>query len=85
MIELTKKDLSLIPDGSNVYPVLCENMKIIRHERGITQQRMAIDMMIDQSTLSKYESCCRNPDLNYILQFCRFYGLTLDELLRIHI
>ncbi|MCT3053642.1 helix-turn-helix domain-containing protein [Leuconostoc mesenteroides] len=82
MIELSEKDLSLIVGGDNVYPVVCKNMKNIRHQRKITQQKMAMDMMIDQSTLSKYESCRRNPDLNYIIHFCSTYGLTVEDLFR---
>lgn len=84
MIELSEKDLSLIVGGDNVYPIVCENMKNIRHQRRITQQKMAMDMMIDQSTLSKYESCRRNPDLNYIMQFCSTYGMTIDDLINSH-
>jgi len=81
MIELNKSQLCLVTGGTNIYPVICGNMKNIRHQRKITQQRMAMDMRIDQSTLSKYESCCRNPDLNYILQFCKLYGVTVEDLL----
>ena len=71
-----------IKDEKNVYPILCENMRRIRKNKKITQRRMSIDMRIDQSTLSKYESCTRNPDLNYILEFCKLCNISLDNLIK---
>lgn len=75
------ENLRLIKGGKDVYPVLCENMKRIRKSKRITQRKMSIDMRIDQSTLSKYESCARNPDLNYILEFCKLCNVSVDNLI----
>lgn len=75
------ENLRLIKGGKNIYPILCENMRRIIKNKKITQRRMSIDMRIDQSTLSKYESCTRNPDLNYILEFCKKCNVSLDSLI----
>ena len=67
------ENLRLIKGGKNIYHILCEHMS--------RKRRMSIDMRIDQSTLSKYESCTRNPDLNYILEFCKKCNVSLDSLI----
>jgi len=75
--------LDLVTKGENIYPVICENMKEIRMQKRITQQKMAIEMCIDQSTLSKYESGLRTPDLNYIFQFCESFNISIEYLLEL--
>ena len=58
-------------------------IKVLREARGISQQRLAVELNVSQATISKYELDISEPDLNTIRKLAEFFGVTSDYLLEI--
>ncbi len=60
---------------------LMRNMKILRLKSGFTQKAIASLFNISRQAYSNYETGKREPDLNFIIRFARYYDLTLEQLI----
>ncbi|MCH5207648.1 MAG: helix-turn-helix transcriptional regulator [Oscillospiraceae bacterium] len=60
-----------------------KRLKILREERGMSQQRLAIELNIAQATVSKYELDICEPDIAMIRQIVQLFGVSTDYLLDI--
>ena len=58
-----------------------ERLKYLRESKGVTQAEFAIAMHITQSTVSKWESSTREPNISQIIKIAKFFGETTDFLL----
>ena len=60
-----------------------KRLKNLREERGMSQQRLAIELNVSQATISKYELETCEPDIAMIRQIAELFGVSSDYLLEI--
>ncbi len=58
-----------------------ENIKRLRHERGITQETLADAMNVSCPAVSKWERGETFPDITMVLPLAAYFGVSADELL----
>ncbi len=56
-------------------------LKEIRKSRGISQQKLAIDLNTNQNTISRYETGEREPGINELIKIADYFGVSVDYLL----
>ncbi len=56
-------------------------LKEIRKERNITQLKMAIDLNMNQNTISRYENGKREASYNELIMIADYFNVSLDYLL----
>ena len=61
--------------------VLGRNVRAMRHARGLTQEQLAHDALIDLTYLGGIERGRRNPSLSVIVRIAKAVGVTPAELL----
>ena len=59
-----------------------ENIRRMRHERGMTQRQLAYHLHISVQAVSKWENGRAFPDLVLLPDIAALFGVTLDELFR---
>lgn len=57
-----------------------EKIKALRHEQGVTQEKLARYLSITSQAVSKWENNTGNPDVTMIAPLCHFFGVSADEL-----
>ena len=53
----------------------------LRKQRGISQLKLALDLNMNQNTISRYENLEREADYKTLIKFADYFGVTLDYLL----
>lgn len=53
----------------------------IRKKKGYSQQKVAIDLNITREALSYYENGKRNPDIEMLITFSKYYKKSIDYLI----
>ena len=53
----------------------------LRKEKHLTQQRLAIDLGIDQSSISSYETSKYLPTVEVLAKYAEYFGVSADYLL----
>jgi len=53
----------------------------LRQAKNITQQRLAIDLGIDQTSISSYECGKYYPTIEVLIKFAEYFGVSTDYLL----
>lgn len=53
-------------------------LKELREERGISQVRLAIDLNMNQNSISRYESGVREADYKTLLAIADYFNVSLD-------
>jgi transcriptional regulator with XRE-family HTH domain len=56
-------------------------LKKIRKMRKISQLKLAIDLNMNQNTISRYENLERQADYETLIKFADYFGVSLDYLL----
>ena len=56
-------------------------LKKLRKERNISQLRLAIDLNMNQNTISRYENLEREADYETLIKFANYFDVSLDYLL----
>lgn len=56
-------------------------LKKLRKLRGISQLKLAIDLNMNQNTISRYENLEREADYNTLIKFADYFSVSLDYLL----
>ena len=59
---------------------LGETLKIAREERDLILRKVAAEVDIDQSLISKFEKNERKPTMEQILRLAKFYGFSEREI-----
>lgn len=59
---------------------LFERLRLLRNERGLSQQKFAAEIDVGFSTYRRYETGERLPDSDVLVRMADFYGVTLDYL-----
>lgn len=56
-------------------------LKEIRKKRNISQLKLALDLNMNQNTISRYENSERQADYETLVKFADYFGVSLDYLL----
>jgi len=56
-------------------------LKELRLARGITQQRLAIELNMNQNSISRYENGTREADYRTLILFADYFRVSIDYLL----
>ncbi len=56
-------------------------LKAIRKAKGISQLKLAMDLNMNQNTISRYETGEREPGLAELIQIANYFHVSLDYLL----
>ena len=67
---------------SNIKQLLGKRIKEIRKKRGLSQQKVAMDMNISREALSYYENGKRSPDISMLIALSDYFNVSIDYLIR---
>ena len=56
-------------------------LKQLRMERKISQIKLAMDLNVNQNSISRYESGLREPDYNTLSKIADYFKVSIDYLL----
>ena len=56
-------------------------LKELRKKRKISQLKLALDLNMNQNTISRYENMERQADYETLVKFADYFGISLDYLL----
>ena len=56
-------------------------LKELRKSRGISQLKLAMDLSMNQNSISRYESGAREADYATLIKFADYFGVSIDYLL----
>lgn len=56
-------------------------LKNLRKERNISQLKLALDLNMNQNSISRYENCEREADYETLIKFADYFDVSLDYLL----
>lgn len=56
-------------------------LKELRVERGISQLKLAMDLNMNQNSISRYENEQRQADYKTLIAFADYFGVSVDYLL----
>jgi len=56
-------------------------LKKLRKERKISQLKLAIDLNMNQNTISRYENLEREADYETLIKLADYFGVSLDYLM----
>ena len=56
-------------------------LKNVREQRGLNQQKVAMDLNISREALSYYENGKREPSLALLLEMSRYFNVSINYLI----
>ena len=56
-------------------------LKELRKSRGISQLKLAMDLSMNQNSISRYESGVREADYATLIKFADYFNVSIDYLL----
>lgn len=56
-------------------------LKELRKKKRISQVKMAIDLNMNQNTISRYETGEREPGINELIRIADYFNVSIDYLL----
>ena len=59
-----------------------KGLREIRKKRGLSQQKVAMDMNISREALSYYENGKRSPDISMLIALSDYFNVSIDYLIR---
>ena len=59
-----------------------KGLKIIRKEKNLNQQKVAIDLNISREALSHYENGKREPSLDMLIKLSDYFNVSIDFLIK---
>ena len=59
-----------------------KGLREIRKKRGLSQQKVAMDMNISREALSYYENGKRSPDMSMLIALSDYFNVSIDYLIR---
>lgn len=57
-----------------------KNLKLLRVERGISQQKLADDLKINQQSINGYENRGTEPDIQMLIKLAEYFHTSIDYL-----
>ena len=59
---------------------MIKNLKILRQEKGISQQQLADVILVSQQSVNKYENHDVEPDIDVLIKIADYFDVSLDYL-----
>ena len=56
-------------------------LKEIRKKKGISQLKLALDLNMNQNSVSRYENCEREADYATLIKFADYFDVSIDYIL----
>ncbi len=56
-------------------------LKELRKSRKISQLKLALDLNMNQNSISRYENCEREADYSTLIKIADYFGVSIDYLL----
>lgn len=56
-------------------------LREIRKKKGLSQQKVAMDLNISREALSYYENGKRNPDVSMLIAISKYFNVSIDYLI----
>ena len=56
-------------------------LKDLRKARNVSQLKLALDLNMNQNSISRYENCEREADYETLIKFADYFDVSLDYLL----
>ena len=56
-------------------------LKSLREKRGISQLKLAMDLDMNQNSISRYETGAREADYKSLIKFADYFDVSIDYLL----
>ena len=56
-------------------------LREIRKKKGLSQQKVAMDLNISREALSYYENGKRNPDVSMLIAMSKYFNVSIDYLI----
>ncbi|MBQ3018092.1 MAG: helix-turn-helix transcriptional regulator [Clostridia bacterium] len=56
-------------------------LKLLRKQRGISQLKLAMDLNMNQNSISRYENGEREADYRTLILFADYFNVSIDYLL----
>ena len=56
-------------------------LRELREQRGYTQLKVALDLNLNQNSISRYESGSREAGFDMLIRFADYYGVSIDYIL----
>ena len=56
-------------------------LKALREKRGISQLKLAMDLGLNQNSISRYESVAREADYKTLIALADYFDVSIDYLL----
>ena len=56
-------------------------LKELRTQKDISQIKLAMDLNVNQNSISRYESGLREPDYNTLINIADYFNVSIDYLL----
>lgn len=60
---------------------LADNLKLLRKQKGLTQEELAETFGVTSQSISKWELGINYPDITILPMIAQFYKVSIDELL----
>ena len=57
-------------------------LKQLRKERGISQLKLAMDLSMNQNTISRYETGKHEADYDTLIKLANYFNVSIDFLLK---
>ena len=61
--------------------VILLRLKELRENKGISQLKLAMDLGMNQNSISRYETYKREADYATLIKFADYFGVSIDYLL----
>lgn len=58
-----------------------KGLRLVRKERHLNQQKVAMDLNISRESLSHYENGKREPSLTLLVEMSRYFNVSIDYLI----
>ena len=69
---------------NNLASIIGKNIASLRKAKGLTQQELASEVHYSDKSISKWELGYAAPSIDILMEFARFFGVTVDYLLSEH-
>ncbi len=56
-------------------------LREIRKKKGLSQEKVAMDLNISREALSYYENGKRNPDVSMLIAMSKYFNVSIDYLI----
>jgi len=61
--------------------MLSENLKVLRKQKGFSQEELAVRVNVVRQTISKWEKGLSVPDADTVMKLAEVFGVSVNELL----